>query len=436
MNDDWPIRLSWIGVIVGLFVGGPLGALLGWFVGRRLDKRRERRRTLAEMRGVDANTVGAAVVALAAKLSKADGLVTAGEVRAFKQIFDVAPEDERRIGELWYEAKQSRHGYEAVAAELADAYRSQPAMLEQVYLALRAIAEADGNGIDAQERRFLSDVARIFGLRDVAAAGPWHRYHAPSPARVAELAPALRDLLKPGGAGSSGQALDRIEAATAGVSARLKHDPRMRAIVAGCAGLIAALTSNAYVFAHIRRPVLGLGDFIWSLIVGVAVGLVTLALLPRAPRPKDVVAEAARRANLDPNEVAGAIADAEARVSSILSAAQSLELDLRRKIASICGVARRILDGLRENPSDLARSRRFLGHYLVATEDLVKRYADLRARGGSTQRLDAAAGKLQLVLSDIEDYLQKQHERTLDDEALKLDVEIDVLRKTIKSEAI
>jgi hypothetical protein len=119
--DDLPIRLSWVGVVVGLLVGGPIGALIGWLIGRKLDKRREQRRLEAEAEGMRSDVLIAAVVALGAKLSKADGRVSEPEIRAFKKIFAVSAADGPEVARMWDEARRSPFGYEAQAWELAQA---------------------------------------------------------------------------------------------------------------------------------------------------------------------------------------------------------------------------------------------------------------------------------------------------------------------------
>ena len=79
------------GATAGLAAGGPIGALLGGFAGHYFIDRDEEEDMPAENQV--AFTV--AVVALGAKMAKADGIVTRDEVAAFKEVFKV-PESEMR----------------------------------------------------------------------------------------------------------------------------------------------------------------------------------------------------------------------------------------------------------------------------------------------------------------------------------------------------
>ncbi|NBT51903.1 MAG: molecular chaperone DjiA, partial [Marivivens sp.] len=60
-----------------------------------------------------------AVIALGAKMAKADGLVTRDEVAAFREVFTIAPEDEAQAAKLFNLARQDVAGFEDYAARVA-----------------------------------------------------------------------------------------------------------------------------------------------------------------------------------------------------------------------------------------------------------------------------------------------------------------------------
>ena len=79
-----------IGGAAGFAIGGPLGALLGAVAGHAVD----RMGAAASGDGADAARQTAftvAVIALSAKMAKADGRVTRDEIAAFRQLFDIPP---------------------------------------------------------------------------------------------------------------------------------------------------------------------------------------------------------------------------------------------------------------------------------------------------------------------------------------------------------
>ncbi|MDE1158272.1 MAG: DnaJ family molecular chaperone [Neorhizobium sp.] len=108
-----------------------------------------------------------AIIALSAKMAKADGVVTEAEVKAFQQIFDFPDEEARNVARLYNLARQDIAGYEAYASNLANlcstgASQNCP-MLENVIDGLFHIAKADGL-IHEKEMDFLARIAEIFRI--------------------------------------------------------------------------------------------------------------------------------------------------------------------------------------------------------------------------------------------------------------------------------
>ena len=107
-----------------------------------------------------------AMIALSAKMAKADGVVTNSEVDAFREIFEIPADDARRVAGLYNLAKQDVAGYRAYAAQVASlcGTGSQDCpLLIDVLDGLFHIAKADGV-IHSKELDFLTDVAGIFGI--------------------------------------------------------------------------------------------------------------------------------------------------------------------------------------------------------------------------------------------------------------------------------
>lgn len=107
-----------------------------------------------------------AMIALSAKMAKADGVVTQDEVRAFRQIFEVPADQSRNVARLFDLAKQDIAGFEAYAERLAGLCgtgRPDCAVLEDILDGLLHIAAADGVVHD-REVGFLRRVAEIFAI--------------------------------------------------------------------------------------------------------------------------------------------------------------------------------------------------------------------------------------------------------------------------------
>lgn len=104
-----------------------------------------------------------AVIALGAKMAKADGTVTRDEVTAFREVFRIAPQDEAGAAKVFNLARQDVTGFEDYARRISEMFHSQPDTLRDLLEGLFHIAMADGF-YHPNENAFLEEVTRIFGV--------------------------------------------------------------------------------------------------------------------------------------------------------------------------------------------------------------------------------------------------------------------------------
>lgn len=106
-------------------------------------------------------TIG--VIALSAKMAKADGVVSPLEVAAFKQVFQSSPAESDNVQRIFNLAKQDLAGYESYADQIAALLKDDRKLLQDVLEGLLHVATADGV-LHPKEDEFLADVARRFGF--------------------------------------------------------------------------------------------------------------------------------------------------------------------------------------------------------------------------------------------------------------------------------
>ncbi|MEM9550561.1 MAG: molecular chaperone DjiA [Pseudomonadota bacterium] len=104
-----------------------------------------------------------AVIALGAKMAKADGLVTRDEVTAFREVFQIARADEAGAARVFNLARQDVAGFEDYARSIRGMFDDDPQTLRDLMEGLFHIAMADGF-YHPNEDKFLEQVAEIFGL--------------------------------------------------------------------------------------------------------------------------------------------------------------------------------------------------------------------------------------------------------------------------------
>lgn len=106
-----------------------------------------------------------AIIALGAKMAKADGRVTTAEVAAFREVFTIAPSEVANAARVFDLARTDVAGYEEYARRIASMFAGDSETLCDVMEGLFAIAVADG-GYHPAEDAFLRRVAEIFDLPD------------------------------------------------------------------------------------------------------------------------------------------------------------------------------------------------------------------------------------------------------------------------------
>lgn len=105
-------------------------------------------------------------IALAAKIAKADGVVTRDEVTMFRRIFEIPPSEEANAARVYNLCRQETTGFEDYARKMARVVRGYPTgteILRDVLDGLFHIAMADGE-YHPNEDTYLFEVTRIFGV--------------------------------------------------------------------------------------------------------------------------------------------------------------------------------------------------------------------------------------------------------------------------------
>ena len=142
-----------------------MGALLGAGVGHAVDKGIETATGGEADDAVRRITFTIGVIALSAKMAKADGVVTEDEVEAFKRLFRIPAQEARNVGRVYRMAQQDTAGFETYARQIARLFAENRAVLEELVDALFYIAQADGV-LHPHELEYVRKVAEIFGFTD------------------------------------------------------------------------------------------------------------------------------------------------------------------------------------------------------------------------------------------------------------------------------
>lgn len=105
------------------------------------------------------------VVALAAKMAKADGIATIDEALAFEAAFPIDKSDKVAFEKLFNLAAGTTLGFEQYAKRIGRKYGNNRQILFDVMVVLFFVAIADGE-VKAAERSYLEQVAKRLGLTE------------------------------------------------------------------------------------------------------------------------------------------------------------------------------------------------------------------------------------------------------------------------------
>ncbi|MDC0093284.1 TerB family tellurite resistance protein [Alphaproteobacteria bacterium] len=152
---------SLLGGVIGFSFGGPFGALLGSFLGGKISRLSSSKKISGQQNAQEVFALS--LIILSAKLSKADGHVSKEELIAVKEKLQIPDSEIDQVAQIFNKAKDESTGYEPYAKQIAEIFKGNINVLEEVINILFYIAEADGH-VSSDEEDMIANIAYIFGL--------------------------------------------------------------------------------------------------------------------------------------------------------------------------------------------------------------------------------------------------------------------------------
>lgn len=166
-----------VGAGFGFMVGGPLGAILGGVLGHTYDVTNDAARGYFEREDHTWPEIEqefdrqylfyVSLASLAAKMAKADGVITSDEIRAFDSFLvndlRLNVDERKQVAAIFNEAKDSPEDAVAIARQFKALIGFQRDVLHMMIQLLYRIAMADGK-VHPNEERFIYNIANAFGL--------------------------------------------------------------------------------------------------------------------------------------------------------------------------------------------------------------------------------------------------------------------------------
>lgn len=167
------------GGTVGFVLGGPLGMIIGGALGSQAGQADRPAPAGARRAGAGIGGAGAArdaqtaflvaVISLAARVSKADGRVSADEVRTFdaflRDNLRLSADERRLAARIFNQARDSAVPASEFARQIRGILGPYPDRLRDIVNVLLQVAHADGR-LDPAEETLIRQIARDMGLTD------------------------------------------------------------------------------------------------------------------------------------------------------------------------------------------------------------------------------------------------------------------------------
>lgn len=140
---------------------------------------------------------------------------------------------------------------------------------------------------------------------------------------------------------------------------------------------------------------------------------------------------------LDPKEFEDALNAGSVKLVTLRGAVKRIpDSTVRGKVNGICDATARILTELRREPSGIRKAYSFLDYYLDATLTVVERYVSLRERNIQTADVQAALQRAEESMDAIRSAYDKQLMQLVENDMISLDVELNLLNRTIQMEGL
>ena len=107
---------------------------------------------------------------------------------------------------------------------------------------------------------------------------------------------------------------------------------------------------------------------------------------------------------------------------------------MRATIYHIISTVKKIYENIRRDPEKMKVARQFLSYYFDTSISIVNKYSQLSMQDVKSPAISKALMKAENMLNSIDIAFNKQLAKLLSNDAMDLDVEIETLEKTFRSE--
>jgi len=109
---------------------------------------------------------------------------------------------------------------------------------------------------------------------------------------------------------------------------------------------------------------------------------------------------------------------------------------IRNKVNQVHSAAVDIYENFKTDPRDIKRARTFLNYHLDAANTIITKYVQLKNRKTEIPELKETLINVETLLDTIKESFDRQLTRLLENDVMDLEVEVEVLKKTLHAEGL
>ena len=170
---------------------------------------------------------------------------------------------------------------------------------------------------------------------------------------------------------------------------------------------------------------------VWLILVLILAAVVFIILIVRARairRRKNMNLKSGTIREQELDEVLNYIAE---NISNLRKLSEDEQDKLYAQVQEIIKITEQIVDHVRKNPTAAKDMRQFFGYTFPTTIDLLKKYYELKTQPIQGRNIAESIEKIEGMMEIVVDAFHRQLDALFSDEALSIDIEIDVMKKML-----
>jgi len=122
------------------------------------------------------------------------------------------------------------------------------------------------------------------------------------------------------------------------------------------------------------------------------------------------------------------------KIKEVCKDVEVLNGDIKIKVEKLCEMSEQILENVKRSPQNIKSVRRVFSYYLETTDKILDMYTELSTNHIQSSEMKARLRKIENTLDLTIIAFQQYIEKSMETQVVNLDIEIELLEKTIKME--